>query len=158
MVERICGTLLGSDVNWYLATAALSALIQNVYILHDILHGATFPPYDWQKYITRCWADQFCLPWKELVLEHWRHHDSTLDLLVHGIEGLSDIKNWFVNKELISPWRMRVSSMATWKRQPLSGGHTADPHPPRASYKSGIAPEAPGRSSSKPFPSSWPRI
>ena len=61
--------------------------IQNVYILHDVLHGATFPPYEWQKYITHCWADQFSLPWEEVVLEHQRHHASTVDLLVHGEFG-----------------------------------------------------------------------
>merc|ERR1712061_923208 len=25
--------------------------VQNVYILHDVIHGATFPPYEWQNYI-----------------------------------------------------------------------------------------------------------
>ena len=42
--------MLSQDVNWYLATAAFGVpmaalMIQNVYILHDVLHGATFPPY-----------------------------------------------------------------------------------------------------------------
>ena len=84
--------MLSQDVDWYLATALFGVpmaglMIQNVYILHDVLHGATFSPYEWQKYITHCWADHFSLPWEELVLEHQRHHASTVDLLVHGEFG-----------------------------------------------------------------------
>ena len=26
--------------------------IQNIYIAHDVTHGATFPPYPWQKFLT----------------------------------------------------------------------------------------------------------
>jgi len=50
-------------------------------------HGATFPPYDWQKYLTHVWADQFSLPWEEFILEHNRHHASTYDLLEQGEFG-----------------------------------------------------------------------
>ncbi len=45
---------------WVTPSQWVSRGIHNVYILHDVLHGATFPPYDWQKYNTHCWADQFC--------------------------------------------------------------------------------------------------
>ena len=101
--------MLSQDVNWYLATAAFSVpmaalMIQNVYILHDVLHGATFPPYDWQKYITHCWADQFSLPWEELVLEHQRHHASTVDLLVHGEFGWDPATWLYVLQEWTDKW------------------------------------------------------
>merc|ERR1719291_751598 len=61
--------------------------IQSIYIDHDVMHGATFPPYDWQEYITHPWADQFSLSWKEFILEHNRHHASTYDLLKQGEFG-----------------------------------------------------------------------
>ena len=101
--------MLSQDVNWYLATAAFSVpmaalMIQNVYILHDVLHGATFPPYDWQKYITHCWADQFSLPWEELVLEHQRHHASTVDLLVHGEFGWDPATWLYFLQEWTDKW------------------------------------------------------
>jgi hypothetical protein len=61
--------------------------IQNIYVDHDVMHGATFPPYSWQKYITHPFADFFSLPWEEFVLEHNRHHASTIDLLIQGEFG-----------------------------------------------------------------------
>jgi len=61
--------------------------IQNIYIDHDVMHGATFPVYDWQKFLTHPFADFFSLPWEEFVLEHNRHHASTVDLLVQGEFG-----------------------------------------------------------------------
>mmetsp|Transcript_59862 Transcript_59862/g.96920 ORF Transcript_59862/g.96920 Transcript_59862/m.96920 type:complete len:457 (+) Transcript_59862:162-1532(+) len=61
--------------------------IQNIYIDHDVMHGATFPRFEWQKYITHCFSDFFSLPWEEFVLEHNRHHASTVDLLVQGEFG-----------------------------------------------------------------------
>jgi len=61
--------------------------IQNIYIDHDVMHGATFPPYWWQKYLTHPFADFFSLPWEEFVLEHNRHHASTVDLLIQGEFG-----------------------------------------------------------------------
>jgi len=61
--------------------------IQNIYILHDVIHGATFPPYWWQEYITHPWADFISLPWTDIVMEHMKHHSSTVDLLIHGEFG-----------------------------------------------------------------------
>jgi len=61
--------------------------IQNIYIDHDVMHGATFPPYWWQKYMTHCFSDFFSLPWEDFVLEHNRHHASTQDLLLQGEFG-----------------------------------------------------------------------
>jgi len=61
--------------------------IQNIYIDHDVMHGATFPPYNWQKFITHPFSDFFSLPWEEFVLEHQRHHASTVDLLCQGEFG-----------------------------------------------------------------------
>jgi len=62
-------------------------MVQNVYLLHDVIHGATFPPYWWQKFLTHPFADVFSLPWEDVVLEHNRHHASTVDLLQHGEFG-----------------------------------------------------------------------
>ncbi|CAJ1329442.1 unnamed protein product, partial [Effrenium voratum] len=61
--------------------------IQNIYIDHDVMHGATFPVYEWQKFLTHPFADFFSLPWEEFVLEHNRHHASTVDLLIQGEFG-----------------------------------------------------------------------
>lgn len=61
--------------------------IQNIYCDHDVMHGATFPPYWWQKYITHCFSDFISLPWEDFVLEHNRHHASTYDLLCQGEFG-----------------------------------------------------------------------
>lgn len=61
--------------------------IQNIYIDHDVMHGATFPPYWWQTYITHCFHDFVSLPWTDFVLEHNRHHASTHDLLKQGEFG-----------------------------------------------------------------------
>lgn len=43
--------------------------------------------YDWQKFLTHPFADFFSLPWEEFVLEHNRHHASTVDLLIQGEFG-----------------------------------------------------------------------
>jgi len=77
---------------WWTCTLAFGIpfayiAIQNIYICHDVMHGATFPPYTWQKYITHCFSDFFSLPWEEFVLEHNRHHASTVDLLNQGEFG-----------------------------------------------------------------------
>eukprot|EP00405_Crypthecodinium_cohnii_P022706 CAMPEP_0206482622 /NCGR_PEP_ID=MMETSP0324_2-20121206/38974_1 /ASSEMBLY_ACC=CAM_ASM_000836 /TAXON_ID=2866 /ORGANISM="Crypthecodinium cohnii, Strain Seligo" /LENGTH=460 /DNA_ID=CAMNT_0053960585 /DNA_START=110 /DNA_END=1492 /DNA_ORIENTATION=- len=78
--------------------------IQNVYILHDVIHGATFPPYEWQAYITHPFADFFSLPWMEMIMEHNRHHNSTFDLLNHGEFGW-DPANWlYVLQEWTPAW------------------------------------------------------
>ena len=55
--------------------------------LANVMHGATFPVYDWQKFLTHPFADFFSLPWEEFVLEHNRHHASTVDLLIQGEFG-----------------------------------------------------------------------
>jgi len=84
--------------------------IQNVYCLHDVIHGASFPPRDWQAYITHCWADQFNISWEDVVMEHMKHHSSTPDLLEHGEFGW-DPANWlyelqerWITVPLVFPW------------------------------------------------------
>mmetsp|Transcript_103076 Transcript_103076/g.268489 ORF Transcript_103076/g.268489 Transcript_103076/m.268489 type:complete len:460 (-) Transcript_103076:206-1585(-) len=78
--------------------------IQNVYILHDVIHGATFPPYEWQNYITHPLADFISIPWMDLIMEHNRHHNSTFDLLNHGEFGW-DPANWlYTLQELSFEW------------------------------------------------------
>eukprot|EP00438_Fugacium_kawagutii_P026694 Skav219952 [mRNA] locus=scaffold2879:169258:201031:+ [translate_table: standard] len=61
--------------------------IQQIYIDHDVMHGVTFPPYEIQKYMTHPFSDFMSLPWEEFVLEHARHHASTVDLLIQGEFG-----------------------------------------------------------------------
>merc|ERR1719428_2695998 len=61
--------------------------IQHIYVCHDVMHGATFPPYWWMKFITHPLSDFFSLPWEEFILEHNRHHASTVDLLTQGEFG-----------------------------------------------------------------------
>jgi fatty acid desaturase len=77
------------DWRWWVSTLLFGipfwyTCIQNIYICHDVMHGATFPPYEWQRYITHCWSDFHSLPWEEFILEHNRHHASTQDLLLQG--------------------------------------------------------------------------
>jgi len=101
--------MLSQGLDWYLATALFAVpfaalMIQNVYILHDVLHGATFPPYNWQKYITHCWADLFSLPWEDVVLEHQRHHASTVDLLIHGEFGWDPATWLYYLQEWTDKW------------------------------------------------------
>ena len=40
-----------------------------------------------QTYLRHPFADFFSLPWEEFVLEHNRHHASTVDLLIQGEFG-----------------------------------------------------------------------
>mmetsp|Transcript_168129 Transcript_168129/g.297874 ORF Transcript_168129/g.297874 Transcript_168129/m.297874 type:complete len:479 (+) Transcript_168129:75-1511(+) len=61
--------------------------IQHIYVDHDVMHGATFPPFKWQQYLTHPLADFISLPWEEFILEHQRHHASTVDLLIQGEFG-----------------------------------------------------------------------
>ncbi|CAE7704764.1 unnamed protein product [Symbiodinium pilosum] len=61
--------------------------IQQIYIDHDVMHGVTFPPYEFQKFLTHPFSDFLSLPWEEFVLEHARHHASTVDLLMQGEFG-----------------------------------------------------------------------
>mmetsp|Transcript_32063 Transcript_32063/g.102016 ORF Transcript_32063/g.102016 Transcript_32063/m.102016 type:complete len:464 (+) Transcript_32063:133-1524(+) len=95
MVVAYCAALAllpeGGDY-WWAATLTFGLpfsyiAIQNIYICHDVMHGATFPPYTWQKYLTHPFSDFFSLSWEEFVLEHNRHHASTVDLLQQGEFG-----------------------------------------------------------------------
>merc|ERR1719293_610161 len=61
--------------------------VQHIYVCHDVMHGATFPPYWWMKFLTHPLSDFINLPWEEFVLEHNRHHASTVDLLTQGEFG-----------------------------------------------------------------------
>jgi hypothetical protein len=68
---------------WYTA-------VQQIFVDHDVMHGATFPPEDkpyFLKYFTHPFSDFISLPWEEFVLEHQRHHASTIDLLQQGEFG-----------------------------------------------------------------------
>lgn len=91
LILGYCG-LLAMGVNYWVATIPFLALacytgIQHIYICHDVMHGATFPPYDWQKFVTHPFSDFFSLCWEDFVLEHNRHHASTVDLLCQGEFG-----------------------------------------------------------------------
>jgi len=101
--------MLASGLDWYMATALFSVpmamlMIQNVYILHDVIHGATFPPYEWQNYITHPFADLVSLPWSEIILEHNRHHASTVDLLIHGEFGWDPATWLYTLQEWTDKW------------------------------------------------------
>mmetsp|Transcript_35676 Transcript_35676/g.53206 ORF Transcript_35676/g.53206 Transcript_35676/m.53206 type:complete len:457 (-) Transcript_35676:587-1957(-) len=87
-----------------IGTALVVLSIQNVYILHDVAHGATFPPYDWQTYITHPFADFISIPWIDIIMEHNRHHNSTFDLLNHNEFGW-DPANWlYTLQEWTTEW------------------------------------------------------
>merc|ERR1711988_327691 len=99
MILALCGILsalggpdalswnayLGIVIPWGVVTAYIC--VQHIYVDHDVMHGATYPPCDWQKYITHPLSDFFSLPWDEFILEHNRHHASTVDLLLQGEFG-----------------------------------------------------------------------
>ena len=92
MVLGYAGALAVWPDCWWSCTSVFGVpfaymAIQNIYIIHDVMHGATFPPYFWQEYITHPFSDFLSLPWKEFVLEHSRHHASTVDLLQQGEFG-----------------------------------------------------------------------
>lgn len=65
--------------------------IQHIYVDHDVMHGATFPPLspyrDWQAFLTHPFSDFLSLPWEEFITEHMQHHASTFDLLKQGEFG-----------------------------------------------------------------------
>jgi len=82
----------------------IALCVQNVYILHDVIHGATFPPYEWQNYITHPWADFVSLPWMDIIMEHNRHHNSTFDLLNHGEFGWDPASWLYVLQEWTWEW------------------------------------------------------
>lgn len=101
--------MLAIEFDWCLATVLFSIpmamlMIQNVYILHDVIHGATFPPHDWQNYITHPFADFFSLPWSDVILQHNRHHASTVDLLIHGEFGWDPATWLYYLQEWTDKW------------------------------------------------------
>jgi len=79
------GTYLAVTIPWGVVTAYIC--VQHIYIDHDVMHGATYPPVDYMKFFTHPLSDFFSLPWEEFVLEHNRHHASTVDLLKQGEFG-----------------------------------------------------------------------
>ncbi|CAJ1401930.1 unnamed protein product [Effrenium voratum] len=92
MVCEYCAALATFPEHWWTCTLCFGIpfsyiAIQNIYIDHDVMHGATFPVYEWQKFLTHPFADFFSLPWEEFVLEHNRHHASTVDLMIQGEFG-----------------------------------------------------------------------
>jgi len=101
--------MLAAGLDWYLATFLFALpfamlMVQNVYILHDVIHGATFPPHEWQNYITHAFADLVSLPWSEIILEHNRHHASTVDLLIHGEFGWDPATWLYYLQEWTDKW------------------------------------------------------
>lgn len=101
--------MLRYGVEFSVATATFAVImvplcIQNIYVLHDVIHGATFAPYEWQNYITHPFADFISLPWMDVIMEHNRHHNSTFDLLNHNEFGW-DPANWlYVLQEWTFEW------------------------------------------------------
>lgn len=96
-------TIVFGVFTWYTS-------VQQIYTDHDVMHGATFPPEGWPawlKYCTHPFSDFISLPWEEFVLEHQRHHASTVDLLTQGEFGWDPEMPlyWLQSKEL-NPWRM----------------------------------------------------
>ena len=59
--------------------------IQNIYMLHDVLHVAPFPPQPWMAYITHPFSDLLNCGWQDIMLEHKRHHVATADVLVRAV-------------------------------------------------------------------------
>merc|ERR1712050_490017 len=85
-------------------TIMIVLCVQNVYILHDVIHGATFPPYEWQNFITHPLADFVSLPWMDIIMEHNRHHNSTFDLLNHGEFGWDPASWLYILQEWTFEW------------------------------------------------------
>ena len=146
-----------------------------IYIDHDVMHGATFPVYDFQKFLTHPFAelccviviefmlnpsengtylmhaiwrlsnlqnvlqlerplfslkpvgtrisqcdrptwlgqlseDFFSLPWEEFVLEHNRHHASTVDLLIQGEFGWDPEEFHYALQQWAGPFSTNWSS------------------------------------------------
>merc|ERR1719229_536307 len=112
MVLAYCGALaaIGEDSDfWWPVTLAFGLpfsyiAIQNIYIDHDVMHGATFPPYEWQRFITHPFSDFFSLPWEEFVLEHNRHHASTVDLLIQGEFGWDPEEFHYMLQQWTDKW------------------------------------------------------
>lgn len=92
MILSYCASLATFPEHYWTCTLCFGIpfayiCIQQIYIDHDVMHGVTFPPYEFQKYLTHPFSDFLSLPWEEFVLEHARHHASTVDLLIQGEFG-----------------------------------------------------------------------
>merc|ERR1712187_349311 len=66
MVVAYAGALAMFPEFWWTCTLCFGIpfafiAIQNIYIDHDVMHGATFPPYEWQRFITHPVSDFFGL-------------------------------------------------------------------------------------------------
>lgn len=82
---------VGED-HWWSVTACFGVpfayiSIQHIYTDHDVMHGVTFPPHWWQKYLTHPFSDFISITWEDFILEHMKHHSSTVDLLQQGEFG-----------------------------------------------------------------------
>ncbi|CAE7244169.1 AMT1-1 [Symbiodinium pilosum] len=109
MVVAYCGALACFPDYWWTCTLCFGLpfsyiAIQNIYIDHDVMHGATFPVYEWQRFLTHPFADFFSLPWEEFVLEHNRHHASTVDLLIQGEFGWDPEEFHYALQQWAGPW------------------------------------------------------
>ncbi|CAE7833442.1 unnamed protein product [Symbiodinium sp. CCMP2592] len=109
MVIGYCAALACFPDYWWTCTLCFGIpfsyiAIQNIYIDHDVMHGATFPVYEWQRFLTHPFADFFSLPWEEFVLEHNRHHASTVDLLIQGEFGWDPEEFHYALQQWAGPW------------------------------------------------------
>ncbi|CAE7237041.1 unnamed protein product [Symbiodinium microadriaticum] len=109
MVIGYCAALATFPDYWWTCTLCFGLpfsyiAIQNIYIDHDVMHGATFPVYEWQRFLTHPFADFVSLPWEEFVLEHNRHHASTVDLLIQGEFGWDPEEFHYALQQWAGPW------------------------------------------------------
>ena len=66
MVIGYCAALACFPDFWWTCTLCFGIpfayiAIQNIYIDHDVMHGATFPVYEWQRFLTHPFADFCCV-------------------------------------------------------------------------------------------------
>jgi hypothetical protein len=96
-------TIVFGALTWYTS-------VQQIYTDHDVMHGATFPPEEWPswlKYFTHPFSDFISLPWEEFVLEHQRHHASTIDLLTQGEFGWDpEMPLYWLQSYEFNQWRI----------------------------------------------------
>ncbi|CAE7826555.1 GIP, partial [Symbiodinium sp. CCMP2456] len=109
MIVAYCAALAMFPEMWWTCTLCFGipfsyVAIQQIYIDHDVMHGATFPVYEFQKFLTHPFADFFSLPWEEFVLEHNRHHASTVDLLIQGEFGWDPEEFHYALQQWAGPW------------------------------------------------------
>merc|ERR1712118_430997 len=69
------------EEHWWLVTACFGLpfwylAIQHIYVDHDVMHGVTFPPYWWMKYLTH--------PFSAFILA-----DGEQVCLLHNLSGAS---------------------------------------------------------------------